>query len=138
MLIYGALHLLPYSWFVDVTKLEFQDTCVGSNTTTVYTEREPVWGIEGTVWSQLIKFEGQTALETTIFRASDRENGRVSFAYEPDSTSSTYQIQWNQPILEPGLYGVNEWIDITPIPFVHIKKFNSASEETFNVIICEQ
>lgn len=137
MLLYAGIHFVPYRVFVDVHSLAFDDICIGSNISTVHSERYPLWGMQGSVWSQVVKFEDQKMIETTIYRHSEQENGRVIFAYEPNTTSTSYQIRWDQPFLEVGTYGVNEWVSIYPLPFVEIKTFKDAKDFQFNVIECE-
>lgn len=133
---YVGFSLIPFNWYVDVTKLEFQDMCVGSDTVTVHTHRVPQWGMEGDVWSQVVLYENDLRLETTIHRKSDRPDGRVAFAYESDRTEVNYDVRFDQPIETPGLYGLSEWVNIYPLPFIKVKKYIPAEDTQFNVIEC--
>lgn len=122
--------LLPYEFYVRDQDLIIQDACVGSETVTVDAVRNPIWGIQGQSWSQVIKFEGANRIETDITRFA-------RFGYEPYTTNATYQVTYDRPILEPGVYGANQWIVIYPLPFIEIKHYRDASENKFNVINCE-
>ena len=133
--------LVPYSWYVDVTKLEYGDICVGDQIVPVQTNRVMSWpfnnfGIKGDVWSQLVLFENDLKLETTIYRDSRREDGRVEFAYEPNSTTSDFDIKLSEPIDHAGVYGLNEWPSINPLPFIWVQTFIPAEQTKFNVLEC--
>ena len=133
--------LIPYSWYADVTKYELADICVGEDTIPVYNEREMIWplnhfGIRGDVWSQAVLFEDELKLETTIYRDSNRADGRVDFGYEPNSIEANFNIRLDEPIDHAGEYGLNEWVSINPLPFVWVSKFVPAEDTRFNVIDC--
>jgi len=144
----GASLFIPFSFFVDVSRLDAQDVCLGDNHVEYSSERKIAapwsWlkiGVEGGTWGQVVKFEDQKVLETTIFRAlpdgtQAGPNNLVSFGYEPNTDSATYNAAFTEPFNDPGIYGVNEWITIWPLPFVPIKKFNPAGDTMFAVIDC--
>jgi len=124
------LYMIPFSWFVDIKSEAYSDVCVGDTKQVVVSERTPRWGIRGHVYAQVVKFEGQSIIETTI----DRE---TEFGYEPNTAGSTYTVRWSEPFEEPGLYGVNSWVTISPLPLVRTTDFKEAEDYKFNVINCE-
>ena len=138
---YIVFSLVPFSWYVNVAALEYQDICVGESIIPVHAERTMSWlhnrlGIKGDVWSQAVLFEENLKLETTIYRVSNRPDGRVEFGYEPFSTESNYSIALAEPIMHPGSYGLNEWVNIYPLPLVKVSDFIPADEARFNVVEC--
>jgi hypothetical protein len=136
MVVYITLHFIPFSWFVDIDEDKYIafDTCVGSDVVTYQSERVPSWGILGSTYSQIVRFDGQEVTETTISRGTQKKP--VSFGYEAGTTGATYQTRWDEPFNTPGVYGANEWITIQPLPFISIKKFNKAEDTKFNVVEC--
>ena len=120
------LYLIPFSWFVDIKSEVYSDVCVGDNMQVVTSERTPRWGIRGHVYAQVVRFEGQSIIETTI----DRE---TEFGYEPNTAGSTYEVRWSEPFKEPGLYGANSWVTISPLPLVKVRDYKAAEEHKFKV-----
>jgi hypothetical protein len=132
-----AGYLTPYNWYVDVTKYEvIEPVCVGEDVLTYHTERTSRWGIQGETWGQVIQFEDQKKIETTIIRGT--VSSPVGFAYEENTIDATFQTRWDETFSHPGTYGVNEWITIYPLPLIKLTKFISAEDNKFNVIICDQ
>jgi len=132
-----AAYLTPFSWYVDVKPYEaVEPICVGEDTITYYSERTPRWGIQGDTWGQVIKFYNQEVIETTIIRGS--VTNPIGFAYEEGTSEATYATRWDEPFETPGTYGANEWVNIYPLPFVKITKFNKGEDAKFEVIVCDQ
>lgn len=126
--VYLLLHLLPFKSFVDIEYINYEDVCIGSDKQFVESKREVVWPIQAHVYAQVVKIEGVKVIETTI-------NREDLFGYE-ESGIATLQIKWSEPFEEEGLYGVNSWIDMRPLPFITIKDFNSYKDNQFRVIDC--
>ena len=135
MVVYIVLHFIPFGWFVDITKYEARDTCVGSDLVTYETERVPRWGILGQSYGQIVRFENQAIIETTITRGT--VNDPTQFGYEAGTTEAVYETRWSEPFLESGIYGANEWLTISPLPFVKITRFNDAADTKFSVVECD-
>jgi hypothetical protein len=134
MAVYILLHFIPFGWFVDITKYDARDTCVGSDVVVYETKRVPRWGILGQSYSQIVRFEDQAIIETTITRGT--VSSPTQFGYEAGTTEAVYESRWSEPFLNPGVYGANEWLTIYPIPFIGIKRFNNAKDTKFNVVEC--
>ena len=82
-----------------------------------------------------MKFSDQQVIETTIIRGS--VSNPIGFAYEDGTTEVQYATRWDEPFEKPGTYGVNEWVNIYPLPFIKLTKFNKAEDTKFEVIDCE-
>lgn len=142
LLIYIAVgYSVPVSWYVDIEKYRALDACIGDDSIIYYTERTPRWGIKGESYSQIVKFEDDLALETTIHRGSVREP--VSFGYEPNTFDVQYATTWfyvGENVYkwpDAGTYGANEWITIYPLPLIQRSWFNPAHQTQFNVTPCD-
>ena len=136
--LYMLLNFVPYSWFVNMQSFEaVGDVCVGSDVVRFHSDRTTLFGIgiEGSSWSQIVKVLNDEIIETTITRGS--LNNQSSWAYEPETTSATYDTTWSSPFTQPGVYGANEWLTIYPLPFIRINTFRSGLDATFNVVECD-
>lgn len=129
MLVYVALHFIPFSWFVDVKELTYLDTCTGSDIVVVESERYPAWGMRGYVYAQVVLIDDAFVRETTIDRSS-------KFGYEVDTGLVSYDTKWSSPLSQTGRYGVNSWEEIYPLPGITIKNFTPYKDAQFNVIEC--
>ena len=122
--------LLPFSFFVQVNEVTYYDMCAGSDIQLVTAQRDVHFfdGYKGTVIGELFKYRGNIKDETIIKR-------EVDFAYQVSKEPVTYQIRWDQPIKEVGLYGASDLVTIQPLL---IKKTQNFSEDNqkFNVIDC--
>lgn len=133
---------LPFSFFVKVDEYRALDVCIGDTTVSYYSEREPRWGIKGTTYAQIVRFDDQYQIETTIYRGSI--SNPISFGYEPDTSTAQYETTWFYLKDElytwntPGVYGAHEWLTIYPLPLLQVKKFNKASDAKFTVVNCNQ
>ena len=142
--LYMCLNLVPFSFFVPITKLEAADACVGDTEIMVTNERTTLFGMEivGEVTGQLIFFDDGIRYETTIYRArpdggQSTANDPTEFRYEQNTTGGTFGLQLTGPIQRPGTYGMREVVTIHPFPFIHITTVNEAEKTMFNVIECE-
>lgn len=120
---------LPFEFFVQQKEITYSDMCVGSTTQLVTSDRNVRWPIQGLGFSQLVKFEDQGKIETVIKR-------EAQFGYEENGIVS-YKIQWDSPVLTPGQYGANTWLEIYPLPYIVTKTYIPAEQRMFNVIECE-
>lgn len=127
---YMGLYILPFDFFVRPVSLTAHDVCVGDAKQLYTNVREPRWGIQGSTFSQVVKFDGLERIETTIDRTAH-------FGYEPNTREVSYFVEWSHPLEIPGVYGANEWIIIYPLPFIEITKYTDASDLQFNVMECD-
>lgn len=132
----AAMQFLPFSWWVQVDRVEWPDLCVGDTLQApVVSYRTAVWDIPGSAYGQAIKFTDDVRLETTIFRGS--RNDQIDFTYESDFEMVSYGIEWNTPFTTPGVYGVQDTVTIYPLPGVETTHVFLAEDNTFNVIECQ-
>tara|TARA_R100001230_G_C5521835_1_gene58817 strand:+ start:100 stop:543 length:444 start_codon:yes stop_codon:yes gene_type:complete len=125
-----AIFVLPFSFYVDVRSTTYHDVCLGESRQLVSNDRTPRWAIEGDAFSQVVYFDGQNMIETTITRSAQ-------FGYEPTDFAQ-FEVEWSEPFERLGRYGVNEWVTIFPLPFAKVHNLFFAEEQQFNVIYCDK
>jgi len=93
-------YFMPFSSFVDIDYIYYQDACANEDFQTVITLREVKWRDEyrATAFEQLFRYEGDEKIETTITRKSD-------FIYQRSGSPVVFEIDWNKK-LPAGDYGV--------------------------------
>lgn len=121
-----AIHLIPFSFWVDVKYVEYDDMKCGDSLQLAHTERYPLWPMKGTFQSQLFRFEDGDVIETTIKRDG-------FFAYEGDG-HVTFEAEWSQPVTQAGTYGVATFREIYPLPFITSESFTPAEDVIFKVV----
>lgn len=130
-LVLVLLYLLPFSYYVDVKKVTYHDMCVGDTRQTVTAQREVrnTHGEPALVFGQMFLIEDQKLTKLTIKRETE-------FIYNRTDEDVVYVIQWDEPVLEAGLYAASDYVQIEPTFF---KKYSYQSEEeqTFKVYACE-
>lgn len=136
-----SLSLLPFELFVRVDDYRAIDACIGDEVIVYASDRTPIWGMSGTTYAQIVRFDGELVIETTIKRGSLKSP--ITFSYEPDTYSVSYETRWFESDGEryywetPGTYGANEWLTVYPLPFLPITTFNDAKDTMFNVTHCD-
>lgn len=123
-----AAFVVPFNFFVDVDSVNFKNMCQGDSLQLLETYRKVKWleAYTAHVQSDVIKFENQKKVETTLFRSRD-------FIYQKSETQPVVvTIEWNKPIMEPGVYGVNEIVTIEP--FLFKKKYVLSEDEHMFVV----
>lgn len=135
-----VFRLLPYDWYANRVESSIADVCVGTSIVQFTSERYPRWDIPGTSFGQIVRFEGDERIETTITRGSIANP--VSWGYETYIDIVTYDTSWRNDdetenvFKNPGVYGATEWLTIYPLPLIDVSDLVDASENTFNVIEC--
>lgn len=131
ILAYFSIGLVfPYSWFIRQNSIVYFDMCVGSDTQLVVADRDILWPMRGRSFSQVVKIDNQTLIETTMTRDAQ-------FGYEEDGIVS-YYVRWDEPVLETGHYGVQSYIEIYPLPGITVTTFEAIDEEReFDVVECD-
>lgn len=120
---------LPFSFWIDLKEITYEDMCLGETRQFVRSTRTPLWSISAMTESQIIEFDGQRRIETDIFRTS-----------EPIYQSGDYTefwISWDEALDHPGSYGATTVININPLPFINSRTVVPAEERRFNVIECD-
>jgi hypothetical protein len=125
-LIYVGLLLVPFSWWVNLVYIDYQDMQCGESVQTVISERYPLWPMPGTYQAQLVRYEENGSIVETVYTRQG------TFGYEGPGTV-TYEIEWSQPIKNPGTYGVSTFVDIRPLPFISAIKYERPDDFLFNV-----
>lgn len=125
--------VIPDRFWVAWGDYELADMCTGETEQLVYQKRTPRFFIEAESWDQLVRFDEQTQVETTIYRGSPKHP--KEFAYE-GGTEARYTIEWDKPINQAGEYGANFNITIYPLPLISLKVSVPATDTRFTVHNC--
>ena len=127
-----GLNILPFSTYVDINDIKYEDMCVGDDLQVISGQRD-VWSfgdVKGHVFAELYILDEQTIFETTIKRETD-----FTYQYEPDPFA--FEIRWSEPVRKTGRYGVHDIVTINPLPGVYKSTNLEEFDRTFNVIDCE-
>ena len=128
-------HSLPYAFYTDVTSITLEDTCVGSDVVVYNSVRTPRWDMEGSSYSEVVRFDGQDIIETTIKRGS--KTNPISWTYEANTDHARFETDWKPEFTKAGVYGISSWETIYPLPFISVSRFTQAEDNKFNVMICD-
>jgi hypothetical protein len=120
---------IPFSWYVDIQKVHYNDVCVGDDAQLVEAWRVPRWDIPGQADARVIDLANHYRIETTIVRQD------VNFVYEKGDHAK-YLIRWSEPFEKPGMYTVEEDLTIKPLPLIESHLFYK-NINSFNATICE-
>lgn len=125
-----GLILLPFSFFVDVKSIKYQNMCVGSDTQIVIADRDVKWvdAYRAKTTGELFKFEDDKKIEMIHKR-------EVKFVYQISETPVSYQVKWSQPIEEVGIYGASDYVQME-VFLINKTHFSPAQEQMFEVIEC--
>ena len=128
-------YALPFSFYVDVKEIEWPDVCLNDNKTAgqVRALRDTAWTIPGDLTGEVIFFDENKRIETTIKRGVEHP---VTFTYENNLDEVHYNVEWDKPFTQVGEYGAQDTITIYPLPFIEIEEVFYAEDNIFNVIEC--
>lgn len=120
---------IPFSWWVSINETTYNDVCVGDSSQFVQSTRTPLFNIPGHAQSQVVEFNDDRRIETSITRETD-------LLYDTGDYVE-YRVTWDKPFNHTGVYGALSVVEINPLPFIKKTTVFPAEDRIFNVIDCE-
>ena len=122
-------YTVPSSVYLDLVSAEYSDMCVGQRVQKLKITRNVPWAINAIARGEIFRMKGQLAIETVIHR-------HVGITYQKNEGPLEIDIEWDQPLLVPGLYGASHTITIYPLPAIQRTIHREAKDYQFRVHQC--